>query len=139
MHLPFYWQLLGEQPIQMTRPDQASIDSALVTHAQLTRDICAAMSSAMMSPRQIWLAQTPLPESIRKKLTNMPIVPAQVFRPDSQGVLDKSRHTSLFSVHSAGLQLPGLSQGLPACASVLLGSSRAMVVWQATTCRVLHL
>lgn len=65
------------------------IDSALVTHSHLTRDIGATMSSAMMLQRQIWLVQTFLPENIRKELTHMTIVPVQVFHPDSQGVLDE--------------------------------------------------
>ncbi|KAK0151149.1 hypothetical protein N1851_007723 [Merluccius polli] len=69
------------------------IDSALVTHSQLTRDVGVVMSSAMMSRRQIWLAQTSLPENIRKELTHMPIVPARVFHPDSQGVLDKAEQS----------------------------------------------
>lgn len=69
------------------------IDSALVTHSQLTRDVGVVMSSAMMSRRQIWLAQTSLPENIRKELTNMPIVPARVFHPDAQGVLDKAEQS----------------------------------------------
>ena len=65
------------------------LESALVTHFQLTRDIGAAMSSAMMSQRQIGLAETTLPE----KMTNMPIVPAHVFHPDSQGLLDKAERS----------------------------------------------
>ena len=69
------------------------IDSTLVTHSQLTRDVGVVMSSAMMSRRQNWLAQTSLPENIRKELTNMPIVPARVFHHDFQGVLDKARQS----------------------------------------------
>ena len=66
------------------------IDGALVTHAQLTSDVGVAMSSAMLARRQVWLAQTTLPENIRKELTNLPVVPGRVFHPDSQGVLDKA-------------------------------------------------
>ena len=69
------------------------IDSSLVTHSQLTRDVGVVMSSAMMSRRQIWLTQTSLPEDIRKELTNIPIVPAGVFHPDSQGMLDKAEQS----------------------------------------------
>lgn len=40
------------------------------------------------SKRQIWLAQTSLPETIRKELTNFPVVPGRVFHTDSQYLLD---------------------------------------------------
>ncbi|XDV17919.1 hypothetical protein PO909_023710 [Leuciscus waleckii] len=53
------------------------IDTALITNSQLTRDIGASMSSAILARRQIWLAQTSLPDAIRKDLTNMPVVPAR--------------------------------------------------------------
>lgn len=66
------------------------VDAALVTHAQLTRDIGASMSSAILSRRQIWLAQTSLPDTIRKELTYMPVTPGRVFHPDSQTTLDKA-------------------------------------------------
>ncbi|XP_074466146.1 uncharacterized protein LOC141752269 [Sebastes fasciatus] len=69
------------------------IDAALSTHSQLTRDIGSAMSSAMMARRQIWLAQTTLPENIRKELTNMPVVPGRVFHSDSQSVLEKAEQS----------------------------------------------
>ena len=69
------------------------IDSGLVTHSQLTRDVGVVMLSAMLSRRQIWLVQTSLPKNVRKELTNMPIVPERVFHPDSQGVLDKAKQS----------------------------------------------
>lgn len=75
---------------QEDRDTMSLIDAALVTHAQLTRDMGAAMSSAMLARRQVWLAQTTLPETIRKELTNLPVVPGRVFHPDSQGLLDKA-------------------------------------------------
>ncbi len=71
------------------------VDAALITHSQLTRDIGASMSSAILARRQIWLAQTSLPETIRKELTNMPVMPGRVFHPDSQSLLDtadQARH-----------------------------------------------
>lgn len=64
------------------------IDTALITHSQLTRDIGASMSSAILARRQIWLAQTSLPETIRKELTNMPVVPGRIFHNESQSLLD---------------------------------------------------
>ncbi len=66
------------------------VDAALATHAQLTRDIGASMSSAILSRRQIWLAQTSLPDTIRKELSYMPVTPGRVFHPDSQATLDKA-------------------------------------------------
>ena len=66
------------------------VDSALVAHTQLTSDIGASMSSSMLARRQIWLAQTSLPENIRRDLTNMSVVPGNVFHPDFQSVLDKA-------------------------------------------------
>lgn len=64
------------------------IDTALITHSQLTRDIGASMSSAILARRQIWLAQTSLPDAIRKDLTNMPVVPGRIFHTDAQALLD---------------------------------------------------
>lgn len=46
------------------------------------------MPSAILARRQIWLAQVYLPETIRKELTNMPVVPGRVFHSDSQSLLD---------------------------------------------------
>ncbi len=48
------------------------------------------MSSAILSRRQIWLAQTSLPDTIRKELIYMPVTPGRVFHPDSQATLDKA-------------------------------------------------
>jgi hypothetical protein len=66
------------------------IDTALITHSQLTRDIGASMSSAILARRQIWLAQTSLPDAIKKDLTNMPVVPGRIFHTDSQSLLDSA-------------------------------------------------
>ncbi len=65
------------------------VDSALAAHSQLTRDVGEAMSSAILCRRQIWLAQTTLPDTIRGELMNLPVVPGQVFHSDSQEVLDR--------------------------------------------------
>lgn len=61
------------------------IDSALVAHSQLTRDVGEAMSSAVLCCRQIWLAQTALLDGIRSELMNLSVVPGQVFHPDLSG------------------------------------------------------
>ncbi|CAL8253179.1 unnamed protein product [Boreogadus saida] len=62
------------------------MDTALSALAQMTRDVGSAMSSAILAHRQIWLAQTALPESVRAELINMPVLPAKVLHPDSQSV-----------------------------------------------------
>ena len=62
------------------------MDTALSALAQMTRDVGSAMSSAILARRQIWLAQTALPEGVRAELINMPVLPAKVFHPDSQSV-----------------------------------------------------
>lgn len=49
-------------------------DAALFAHSQLTHDVGSVMSAAMMIRRQIWLAQTSLPENIKRKFTNLPVV-----------------------------------------------------------------
>ena len=69
------------------------VDSALVTHSQLTREVGAAMSSAVLARRQVWLAQTSLPEGVRKDLIKMAVVPGKVFHPDSQGVFDSAEQS----------------------------------------------
>ncbi len=45
------------------------VEAALATHVQLSRDIGASMSCAILSHRQIWFAQTSLPDNFRKELT----------------------------------------------------------------------
>ena len=69
------------------------VDSALITPSQLTRDVGAAMSSAVLARRQVWLAQTSLPEGVRKDLIKMAVVPGKVFHPDSQGVFDSAEQS----------------------------------------------
>ena len=64
---------------------------ALSALAQMTSDVDSAMSSAILARRQIWLAQTALPEGVRAELINMPVLPAKVFHPDSQSVLVKAQ------------------------------------------------
>ena len=61
-------------------PDTLSlVDSALTVHSQLTRDVGAAMSATVMAQRQIWLAQTFLPEGVSRDLTRMPVASGRVF------------------------------------------------------------
>ncbi|XDV45568.1 hypothetical protein PO909_013648 [Leuciscus waleckii] len=69
------------------------VDSALAAHSQLTRDVKDAMSSAELCRSQVWLAQTSLPETIRNKLMNLPVIPSHVFNSDSQEVLDRTERS----------------------------------------------
>lgn len=69
------------------------VDSALAAHSQLTRDVGEAMSSAVLCRRQVWLAQTSLPETIRSELMNLPVIPGHVFNSDSQEVLDRAERS----------------------------------------------
>ena len=66
------------------------VDAALSAHAQLTRDIGAAMASAIVTRRQIWLPQTSLPDGIKRELTNMPVETGRVFHGESQNVLERA-------------------------------------------------
>ena len=59
------------------------VDADLSIHSQLTLNVGAAMASAIMSYRQIWPAQTTLPEIMKKVLTNMSVEPVSMFHPDS--------------------------------------------------------
>ncbi|XP_037637109.1 uncharacterized protein LOC119494940 [Sebastes umbrosus] len=87
------------------------IDAALSTHSQLTRDIGSAMSSAMMARRQIWLAQTTLPENIRKELTNMPVVPGARAQVHKVRVMLQEDCDCSIKGFSPGLQQEGLLKG----------------------------
>ena len=87
-----YWQL-SEKLNTADRDTKNLVDSALSAHSQLTRGVGVAMSSAMMSRRQIWLAQTTLPENFKKGLTNMQVEQGSMFHPDSQNVLRKAEQT----------------------------------------------
>lgn len=69
------------------------VDSALIAHSQLTRDVGMAMSSAVLARRQVWLAQTSLPEGIRRDLSKMPVVPGKVFHPDSQHLFESAEQS----------------------------------------------
>ncbi len=75
----------------MSIEDQDSktlIESALSAHSQLTGDMGETMSSAILWRRQVWLAQTSLPDAIKAELMNLPVMPGQVFHPGSQEVLE---------------------------------------------------
>ena len=52
------------------------------------------MGSAMLCRRQVWLAQTSLPEPIKQELLNLPVAPGHVFHPGSQEVLDPAERTA---------------------------------------------
>lgn len=69
------------------------LDAALSALAQMTRDIGSAMSSATLARRQVWLAQTALPEVVKRELINMPVQPGNVFHPNSQATLDKAQES----------------------------------------------
>ena len=66
--------------------------SAVTIHAQLTRDVGAVMASAMLARRHVWLAQTSLPDNVRRELLGKPVVPTQVFHPDTPGILERHEH-----------------------------------------------
>ena len=68
------------------------VDVALSAHAQLTRDVGAAMS-AILTRRQIWLAQTTLPDGIKRELINMPVESGNVFHADSIHFLERAEHS----------------------------------------------
>ena len=68
------------------------VDVALSAHAQLTRDVGAGMS-AILTRRQIWLAQTTLPDGIKRELINMPVESGNVFHADSIHFLERAEHS----------------------------------------------
>lgn len=73
-------------------PDILSlVEAALMAHAQLTSDVCAAIPSDLLARRQVWLAQTSLPENVSKDLSKerSPLFLA-VFHPDTQAILDEA-------------------------------------------------
>ncbi|CAL8383491.1 unnamed protein product [Arctogadus glacialis] len=102
----------------------------------MTRDVGSAMSPAILARRQIWLAQTALPEGVRAELINMPVLPAKVFHPDSQSVLVKAQESdlppishSLFSgciVSGGGVSGGGVSGIVVSGGGVVSG---CVVVW----------
>ena len=66
------------------------VEAALSAHSQLTRDVGDSMAAAVLCRRQVWLAQTSLPEAIRTELLNLPVTPGHVFHPETQTVLDRT-------------------------------------------------
>lgn len=73
---------------------RALVDAALSSHSQLTRDVGDAMGSAVLCRRQVWLAQTSLPEGIKQELLNLPVAPGHVFHPGSQETLERAERTA---------------------------------------------
>ncbi|CAL8362128.1 unnamed protein product [Arctogadus glacialis] len=70
------------------------VEAALSAHSQLTRDVGDSMAAAVLCRRQVWLAQTSLPEAIRTELLNLPVAPGHVFHPETQAVLDRTERNS---------------------------------------------
>ncbi|CAL8255622.1 unnamed protein product [Boreogadus saida] len=70
------------------------VEAALSAHSQLTRDVGDSMAAAVLWRRQVWLAQTSLPEAIRTELLNLPVAPGHVFHPESQAVLDRTERAA---------------------------------------------
>ena len=66
------------------------VEAALSAHSQLTRDVGDSMAAAVLCRRQVWLAQTSLPEAIRTELLNLPVAPGHAFHPESQAVFDRT-------------------------------------------------
>ncbi len=90
----YYWQLSEELLTQLTKTQSTWY---LSTHSQCKCDVDAAIS-AMMTRRQVWLAQTTLLENIKGELTNMPVEPGKMFHSDSQIVLETAEQ----SLHTQG-------------------------------------
>ncbi|XP_059898317.1 uncharacterized protein LOC132450257 [Gadus macrocephalus] len=61
------------------------VEAALSAHSQLTRDVGDSMAAAVLCRRQVWLAQTSLPEAIRTELLNLPVAPGPYLRFAFQG------------------------------------------------------
>ncbi|XP_037611715.1 uncharacterized protein LOC119479819 [Sebastes umbrosus] len=73
---------------------------------------CLSLShTAMMARRQIWLAQTTLPENIRKELTNMPVVPGARAQVHKVRVMLQEDCDCSIKGFSPGLQQEGLLKG----------------------------
>lgn len=81
---------------------RALVDAALSSHSQLTHDLGDVMASAVLCHRQVWLAQTSLPDAIRQELLNLPMVPGHIIYIESQEVLDCTERTAT-SRESVGL------------------------------------
>ncbi|CAL8361515.1 unnamed protein product [Arctogadus glacialis] len=76
------------------------VEVALSAHSQLTRDVGDSMAAAVLWRRQVWLAQTSLPEAIRTELLNLPVAPGHVFHPESQAVLDRTERAAASRRHT---------------------------------------
>ncbi|CAL8342654.1 unnamed protein product [Arctogadus glacialis] len=73
------------------------VEAALSAHSQLKRDVGDSMAAAVLRRRQVWLAQTPLPEAIRRELLNHFVAPGHVFHPESQAVSDRTEPSSRYN------------------------------------------
>ena len=66
------------------------VNAALMAHSQLTRDIGTTMASAMVTRRQVWLAQTGLSQNVQDELREKPVMPGHVFHEGFQESLDRA-------------------------------------------------
>ncbi len=78
-------QSMGDDPsIQNTS------DASLQAFAFMSRELGSLMSTLTPARRQVWLAQSPLSETCRKTLHDIPVVPGQLFGPAAQETLEHS-------------------------------------------------
>ncbi len=81
------------QSIQSTGNDpsiQNISDALLQAFAFLSRELGRLKSTLTQACRQVWLTLSPLSETCRKTLRDLPIIPGQLFGPAAQETLERS-------------------------------------------------
>ncbi len=65
-------------------------DASLQAFAFMSRELGRLMSTLTQARRQVWLARSPLSDTCRKTLRDLPVIPGQLFGPAAQETLERS-------------------------------------------------
>lgn len=79
---------------QVEGPTLGLLDASLQTFALMSRELGRLLSTLSVARRQVWLAQSPLTESCRRTLRNLPVVPGELFGAAAADALERTAQAS---------------------------------------------
>ena len=68
-------------------------DVALESFAFMSSELGRLMSTLVVARRQVWLAQAPMSDKVRKTLRDLPVVPGQLFGPEANEALQRRQQS----------------------------------------------
>ncbi|MEQ2226818.1 hypothetical protein ILYODFUR_031235 [Ilyodon furcidens] len=66
-------------------------DAALQASGLMSRELGHQLATLVVMRRQVWLAQAPVSDDCRQTLRSLPVVPGQLFGPEAERALERSR------------------------------------------------